>query len=84
MSFGTLNNKTIDVTKLNQGTDFVAVVTVYNPGMMDYRDLALTQIFPFRGGKFRTTGFLILNSRKVLLIQLIRISGMTGSILILT
>jgi hypothetical protein len=44
-----------DVTKLVQGTDFTALVSVYNPGMMDYRDLALTQVFP--------PGWEILNSR---------------------
>lgn len=36
----------LDVSRLLQGTDFRAVVTVYNPGLIDYQDMALTQIFP--------------------------------------
>jgi len=42
-----LSGKEIDVKKLSQGTDFIAEVTVFNPGTMDYyQNLALTQIFP--------------------------------------
>lgn len=41
------SGRTIDVSKLRQGTDFVAQVTVHNPGMMgNYTNLALSQIFP--------------------------------------
>lgn len=40
------NGDRIDVSKITQGTDFVATVSVYNPGAYYYRDLALTQIFP--------------------------------------
>jgi hypothetical protein len=37
----------IDITQLEQGTDFVAVVTVANTGTRgEYRELALSQIFP--------------------------------------
>jgi uncharacterized protein YfaS (alpha-2-macroglobulin family) len=36
----------LDVTRITQGTDFIAKVTVYNAGEYYYRDLALTQIFP--------------------------------------
>jgi len=37
----------IDITKLKHGTDFVAEVTVTNPGTRgDYTNLVLTQIFP--------------------------------------
>ncbi len=37
----------LDVTSLDQGTDFVAIVHVRNPGSLGYySDLALTQIFP--------------------------------------
>jgi len=46
ISFSTRDGKPADVTKLAQGSDFVAIVKVFNPTMMDYRDLALTQIFP--------------------------------------
>jgi len=38
--------KMIDVSRLTQGTDFIARVTIYNPGEYYYRDLALTQVFP--------------------------------------
>jgi len=46
VSYSNHEGKVTDVTKLIQGHDFVALVSVYNPGMMDYRDLALTQICP--------------------------------------
>jgi uncharacterized protein YfaS (alpha-2-macroglobulin family) len=37
----------VDVSKLRHGTDFEAVVTVTNPGVLgDYTNLVLTQIFP--------------------------------------
>jgi alpha-2-macroglobulin len=37
----------LDVSKIEQGTDFVAVVTVGNTGVRgEYRELALSQIFP--------------------------------------
>jgi hypothetical protein len=41
-----LAGEPVDVSRLVQGTDFRAVVTVYNAGLTDYRDMALTQIFP--------------------------------------
>ncbi len=55
VSYKTRDGNPVDVTQLTQGTDFVAAVTVYNPGMLDYRDLALTQIFP--------SGWEIMNNR---------------------
>jgi uncharacterized protein YfaS (alpha-2-macroglobulin family) len=37
----------IDVDRLEQGTEFVAIVTVINPGIRGiYKNLALNQIFP--------------------------------------
>jgi uncharacterized protein YfaS (alpha-2-macroglobulin family) len=46
----------IDVTKLVQGTDFIAKVTITNPGNHGYyRQMALSQIFP--------SGWEILNTR---------------------
>lgn len=46
----------IDPSKLEQGTDFVAVVTVQNPGQRGiYREMALTTIFP--------SGWEIINQR---------------------
>jgi uncharacterized protein YfaS (alpha-2-macroglobulin family) len=42
-----LQGNSIDVKSLEQGTDFIAELTVYNPGLLDYyQNLALTQIFP--------------------------------------
>lgn len=45
----------IDISQLTQGTDILAVVSVYNPGLIDYRDMAISQIFP--------SGWEILHSR---------------------
>ncbi|TKG90809.1 hypothetical protein EYV94_23380 [Puteibacter caeruleilacunae] len=51
-----MNGKAIDVSKLTQGTDFMAEVTIKNPGTMnDYEQMALTQIFP--------SGWEIVNTR---------------------
>ncbi len=45
-SYYTLEGDEIDVTRISQGTDFMAVVTIYNPSAIFYKNLALTQIFP--------------------------------------
>ncbi|MES2514112.1 MAG: MG2 domain-containing protein [Bacteroidota bacterium] len=46
VKYTTLNGSLIDVTNLEQGTDFVAEVTIKNPGIRGiYRNLALSQIF---------------------------------------
>lgn len=46
----------VDITKLKQGTDFIAKVTIKNPGKRgNYAQMALTQIFP--------SGWEILNTR---------------------
>lgn len=42
----TPDGRILDISKLTQGTDFIAVVTVSNPGDYDYRDMALSQVFP--------------------------------------
>ena len=42
----TPEGRTMDIARLTQGTDFVAVVTLSNPGDFDYRDMALAQVFP--------------------------------------
>ncbi|MEB0261276.1 MULTISPECIES: MG2 domain-containing protein [unclassified Mucilaginibacter] len=56
VAYFTLGGKTIDPTSLKQGSDFVAQVTIKNPGKRGrYDNLALTQIFP--------SGWEILNSR---------------------
>lgn len=46
VAYKTLNGNAIDVAQLEQGTDFVAEVTIKNPGIRGmYYNLALTQIF---------------------------------------
>ncbi len=47
VTYKNLNGDVIDPTKLEQGTDFMAEVTVKNPNPVQwYKDMALTQIFP--------------------------------------
>lgn len=42
-----MDGNRIDITSLKQGTDFIAVVNITNPGTLGYySDMALTQIFP--------------------------------------
>ena len=56
VAYITTNGQAIDITKLKQGTDFVAKVTITNPGERGrYSNMALTQIFP--------SGWEILNTR---------------------
>jgi uncharacterized protein YfaS (alpha-2-macroglobulin family) len=56
IGYYTLNGKEMDPTKMKQGTDFVAKVTLKNPGKQGYyQNMALTQIFP--------SGWEILNTR---------------------
>ncbi len=54
--FMDLEGKTIDPAKINQGSDFIAEVSITNPGLRgDYEEVALTQVFP--------SGWEIRNSR---------------------
>ncbi|HWY32993.1 MAG TPA: hypothetical protein VNX68_00010, partial [Nitrosopumilaceae archaeon] len=47
VTYKTVKGDIIDVSQLEQGTDFIAEVTVYHPGIKPtYRNMALTQIFP--------------------------------------
>lgn len=47
VNYKSLNGNIIDVTNLEQGTDFIAEVSIKNPGIRNtYYNLALTQIFP--------------------------------------
>jgi uncharacterized protein YfaS (alpha-2-macroglobulin family) len=56
VGYFTLGGKEIDPASLKQGTDFVAQVTIKNPGKRGrYDNMALTQIFP--------SGWEILNTR---------------------
>lgn len=58
INYTTLNGKEIDPTKLKQGTDFIAQVTIKNPGHRGrYDNMALTQLFP--------SGWEILNTRLI-------------------
>ncbi|HNQ61354.1 MAG TPA: MG2 domain-containing protein [Bacteroidia bacterium] len=42
-----IDGTVIDISKLKQGTDFIAEVNVFNPGTRsDYEQMALSQIFP--------------------------------------
>ena len=51
-----LKGNSIDVSKIEQGTDFLAVVSVYNPGTFGWlQNMALKQIFP--------SGWEIINTR---------------------
>jgi uncharacterized protein YfaS (alpha-2-macroglobulin family) len=49
------NSKTIDVSKLSQGTEFKAIVTISNLTNRSVKDIALTEIFP--------SGWEIINTR---------------------
>lgn len=54
--YRTMDGKPLDPTRLEQGTDFQAVVTIQHPGIRgNYQELALTQVFP--------SGWEIRNSR---------------------
>jgi uncharacterized protein YfaS (alpha-2-macroglobulin family) len=56
VSYISQNGLPIDISKLKQGTDFVAKVTIQNPGNRGvYSQMALSQIFP--------SGWEILNTR---------------------
>lgn len=56
VNYFTRDLKPIDVANLKQGTDFIAKVTIHNPGKRgDYQRMALTQVFP--------SGWEILNTR---------------------
>lgn len=47
LSYTTMEGNSIDVTKLEQGTDFIAEVKINNPGTRgEYLQMALSQIFP--------------------------------------
>lgn len=56
VSYLTQNGTAIDISKITQGSDFVAKVTITNPGKRGYySEMALSQIFP--------SGWEILNAR---------------------
>jgi uncharacterized protein YfaS (alpha-2-macroglobulin family) len=46
VDYMTTDGKQLDVSEITQGTDFIAVVSVYNAGAFRYTNMALTQIFP--------------------------------------
>lgn len=55
VSYTDQNGRAVDVTKLEQGTNFIAVVTLKNPTARGINNLVLTEIFP--------AGWEILNTR---------------------
>ncbi|MFA8433140.1 MAG: alpha-2-macroglobulin [Marinifilaceae bacterium] len=56
ISYQDMKGNSIDVSKLQQGTDFKVEVRIENPGLMEnYQQMALTQIFP--------SGWEIVNTR---------------------
>ena len=56
VSYVSQNGSAVDISNLAQGTDFVAKVTINNPGKRGYySEMALSQIFP--------SGWEILNAR---------------------
>ncbi len=57
VAYKTLDGKTLDPSSIEQGTDFVAEVAVYNPGTRAnwYEEMALSHVFP--------SGWEILNTR---------------------
>lgn len=57
VTYKTTNGKTLDPTTIEQGTDFIAEVTITNPGVRGiyYKEMALSQVFP--------SGWEILNTR---------------------
>ncbi len=54
VAYKSLDGSPIDVSKLYQGNDFLAVVTVLNSSYFNCKDLSLTQIFP-SGWEIRNT-----------------------------
>ncbi|MBN2275640.1 MAG: alpha-2-macroglobulin, partial [Bacteroidales bacterium] len=54
ITYRDINGSSIDVSRLTQGTDFIAEVTVMNPSVLHYKDMALTHIFP-SGWEIRNT-----------------------------
>ena len=47
VNYKTLQDQPINIAEIEQGTDFKAEVTLYNPGLMgNYEQLALAQVFP--------------------------------------
>ncbi len=57
IAYKTTDGKALDIEKIEQGTDFLAEVTVTNIGTRHYQELALTQIFP--------SGWEIINTRLI-------------------
>jgi len=55
VSYLDMNGKNIDITNLQQGTNFRAVVTVENPSGKTFKNLVLTEMFP--------SGWEIINTR---------------------
>ena len=83
VDYRNMDGSPLDVSRLNQGSDFLARVTVYNPSPVNYKDMALTQIFP-SGWEIRNTRLHDLQSPGELAFLPIRTSGMIVCLRILT
>jgi alpha-2-macroglobulin len=46
VAYYTPEGEALNISSLSQATDFMAIVSVYNPSAINYKDIALTQIFP--------------------------------------
>jgi uncharacterized protein YfaS (alpha-2-macroglobulin family) len=55
VSYKLLDGTTLSPSEIIQGTDFVAEIKITNPGLEEYKEMALSQIFP--------SGWEILNTR---------------------
>lgn len=54
VSYSNTNGSSLDVSQLKQGSDFLAVLTVSNPSLLQYKDIAISQLFP-SGWEIRNT-----------------------------
>jgi uncharacterized protein YfaS (alpha-2-macroglobulin family) len=54
VDYRNMDGSPLDVSRINQGSDFLAMVTVNNPSPVNYKDMALTQLFP-SGWEIRNT-----------------------------
>ncbi|MBL4734285.1 MAG: hypothetical protein JKY18_02920, partial [Flavobacteriales bacterium] len=60
-----INGKTMNPSQIEQGTDFIAEVELKHPGVrINYKEMALTQIFP-SGWEIRNTRMDLVESQKI-------------------
>ena len=54
VSYKNINGSPLDISRLVQGSDFLVMVNIVNPSLLNYKDMAITQIFP-SGWEIRNT-----------------------------